>query len=211
MRLIAVPGDRAHLLLVPNALRQWRKLRGYSRQRLADAVSCHMQTIRKLEDGEMPLNRDWAERLSKPLRVLPFDLEDFPPNVEYLRLAPVIAWASAGAPLEALAGQIDETTKRVAVLSKSPNLLAVEVKGSSMSAIAPEGSFAVFDRATVDLVDKGYYLFLIDGAVTFKKYRDQGGPPRLEPESTEAGHETIFPHGEVTVIGRVIEVVRTLL
>lgn len=194
-----------------NRLREWRKLRGLSRQKLADAVEppCNMQTIRKLEDGTMRWNKDWAERLAKPLRVLPLDLDALPAGVFSLRFVPVISWASAGQPMEAIAPQIDETTPRVAVMSHSPTLLAVEVRGSSMNLIAPEGSYAVYDREDRQLVDRKYYLVEIDGEVTFKKYRDTAGPPRLEPESSD-DHDTIFPEGEIHVIGRVVEVIRTL-
>jgi repressor LexA len=190
----------------------WRKARKLSRQRLADLVDCHMQTIRKLEDGTMTVDKEWSEKIAPYLHVIPSELLPIainPKGGHGMRLVPVVAWASAGEPMESLAQHIDETTERVAVSHSSLTLLSVKVVGNSMNLIAEDGEIAVYDYTDKELVDKKYYLFMLNGEVCFKRYRDSGGPKRFEPQSDQP-HDTHFPRSEIEVIGRVIQIIRTL-
>lgn len=204
-------GKRPYDAMV-NRLRYWREKRGKTRDEVARLAACHMQTIRKLEDGTMKFNQAWMERLAPILGVAP---GDFLPLATYVagshpvRYVPVISWASAGRPMEALQTEIDETSQRVAVLHRSENLLAVVISGTSMERVAPPGSFAVYDRDDTDLIDGKYYLFAIDNEVTFKRYRSTEGPIRLEPDSFTP-HSTIYPDAHFRVIGRVVEIIRKL-
>lgn len=195
----------------PNRIAEWRDRRGLTQQQLADKLGCNKMTVVKLESGALRFGQQWHRPIADALNVPVVDL--FP--IEYLsnpsgiREVPVISWASAGAPMAALQEEIDETTETVATSYKSESLLAVRVSGSSMNRVAPEGTFAVYDYADKALLDGKYYLFRLDGDVTFKVYRDQAGPPRLEPDSFES-HATIFPATAIEVIGRVVEIIRKL-
>ena len=74
-----------------------------------------------------------------------------------------------------------------------------------MSRVAPGGSLIVVDYYDQDPVDGKCYIFRVGGEATFKRYR--ASPARLEPDSGEAGHETIFPQDEIEVLGRVVRVI----
>lgn len=182
-----------------------------TQERLAALVRAHKLTVLKLEKGLLPFNEQWHAPFSEALNVPVIDL--FPTKYTSTgipaRRVPVIAWTSAGKPMAALQEEIDDTTPTVTTSEQSETLLAVRVVGSSMNRIAPEGFYAVYDYTDKELVDRKCYLIRIDGEVTFKRYRDTGGPPRLEPDSTES-HETLYPAEPVEVIGRVIEVTQKL-
>lgn len=86
-------------------------------------------------------------------------------------------------------------------------LIALRVKGGSMNRVAPDGSIIIVDYAEKSLISGKYYVIKEDSKATFKRYRTN--PDRFEPESTES-HETIFPHGAVEVVGRVVKVINDL-
>ncbi|MBU6245184.1 MAG: helix-turn-helix transcriptional regulator [Actinomycetales bacterium] len=68
---------------VYSRLEHWRRLRGMSRQELADAVTVHYQTIGYLERGEyspsLALALRLAEALDAPVAEV-FSLHPFPPD-----------------------------------------------------------------------------------------------------------------------------------
>ncbi len=55
-------------------LKEWRKHRGYSQQRLADMLETSKGYISDLENGNRPYNQDFLERLSDALMCTPADL-----------------------------------------------------------------------------------------------------------------------------------------
>lgn len=59
---------------LPNRLREIRLAKGWSQQRLADAVNCSKMQISTLERGEQSLDLMWMRRLSTPLGVEPGEL-----------------------------------------------------------------------------------------------------------------------------------------
>jgi phage repressor protein C with HTH and peptisase S24 domain len=78
-----------------------------------------------------------------------------------------------------------------------------------MNLIAPEGSTIIVDVSRKDPVDKMFYVVANNGGeATFKQFKNN--PPRLEPCSTNPTHETIFPHGEILIVGRVVRVIHDL-
>lgn len=80
------------------------------------------------------------------------------------------------------------------------------VKGTSMNRVAPPGSVIIVDYNDKALIDRKRYLIRRGDEITFKLYRNSGGPERFEPETTDAGHETIFADAETEIIGRVVRV-----
>lgn len=95
---------------------------------------------------------------------------------------------------------------RVPVAHHRATVFALRVRGSSMNRVAPEGSVIVVDYEDRELVDKRLYVVRYGNEATFKRYRNTGGPERLEPDSSEP-HETIFPVDGFEVIGRAVFVV----
>ena len=78
-----------------------------------------------------------------------------------------------------------------------------------MSLEAPKGALIVVNPLDKDLIDKRLYVFK-NGSheATFKRYRCSDGPVRLEPCSHNDVHQTIFPHDELRVVGRVVQIIR---
>jgi transcriptional regulator with XRE-family HTH domain len=60
--------------MFPNRIRELRHARGWTLQRLADAVGTTKSQIDKLEKGFRRLTVDWMVRLAKPLKCDPRDL-----------------------------------------------------------------------------------------------------------------------------------------
>ena len=61
-------------------LREWRKDRGYSQERLAEMVSSSKGYIADLEAGKRRYNQDLLEGLAIALRCTPADLINRPPD-----------------------------------------------------------------------------------------------------------------------------------
>lgn len=102
---------------------------------------------------------------------------------------------------------IDEASCRDLKRVPAPGLpegdwIALEVTGSSMDRISPPGSTIFVNRAEKTLVPNGCYVVADEqGRTTYKRYRPD--PARFEPVTFSEGHETLFPNGTVTVLGRV--------
>ena len=56
-----------------------------------------------------------------------------------------------------------------------------------------------------DTVDGKYSIFRVGRETAFKYYR--ANLTRLEPDSTEPGHDMIFPRDETEALGRVVRVI----
>lgn len=122
---------------------------------------------------------------------------------------PVISWVQAGAMAESTdpypPGHADEY---VYVTYESNNMISLRVSGTSINQIAQDGAHLIVDLNDRELVDRKLYVFRQNDETTVKIYRPD--PPRLVPASTEAIHETIFPEGEIEVVGRVVLVMHRL-
>ena len=77
-----VPMDQA-----PNRIRELRMAageKGWSQQRLADAIGVSKVTISDLEKGSMQLTQDYMRRIARALNVLPADLLPLSENPDAL-------------------------------------------------------------------------------------------------------------------------------
>ncbi len=142
----------------------------------------------------------------------PFDpssapVHSLPKNLE-LHEVPVIDMVQAGAFTEAVnpypKGYGSET---IHVPYRHNHIFAVTVKGHSMDLEFKEGTKVVVDYTDKDLTDRKFYVILFDGGTTLKQYRAH--PDRFEPRSTYNHYDTIFPEGEIEVVGRVIQAIQT--
>lgn len=121
---------------------------------------------------------------------------------------PLVSWVRAGGLTETIDPYvIGDAEEYVPVSHRRNTLIALRVHGASMNRIAPDGSVIIVDYGDKSLVSGQYYVVKNDGAATFKRYR--ANPDRLEPDSTQ-DHDTVFVHGEVEVVGRVVQVVNRL-
>ena len=186
-------------------LRRIRKEKGLSQPKLAALARVSQQLISRIEKGT-DLTTKKLPDLAHALGVLVSDLDpayevDAAP-VE-ITIVPRLPWVSAGdwwLPEQIMEGD-DLPTLAVADLPNG-DWVAVQVNGSSMDRISPPGSIIIIDRRDKKLVQNGCYVIADEeGRATYKRYRPS--PARFEPVTFTEGHETIFPKGPVTVIGRV--------
>jgi SOS-response transcriptional repressor LexA len=86
--------------------------------------------------------------------------------------------------------------------------IALDVSGDSMDRVAPEGSTIIVRTNERELTPRAFYVFLHDGAATFKRYMQQ--PDRLEPFSTNGSHEALPITTGTEVVGRVVRAITNL-
>ncbi|TPW29695.1 LexA family transcriptional regulator [Martelella alba] len=118
-------------------------------------------------------------------------------------MIPLVSFISAGK-LSEPNGHSEPESQTLFPRCNLPNgdWIALKVEGDSMDLYSPPGSIIFVNRLEKDVVDGGLYVVMTDdGDATYKKFRTN--PDRLEPQSTNKDHETIFPRGPVNVVGRV--------
>lgn len=91
----------------------------------------------------------------------------------------------------------------------SSTIAVLRVSGNSMDrAGLPDQSKVIIDYSDTRPKSGCIYVFRLNSDITIKRYRDD--PPRLEPDSTEAGHETIFGVDGLECLGRAVKVLADL-
>ena len=193
----------------PNGLAEAMARRpGVSQAKLAKAAGTSQQQIGKLVHGEREMTALWAEKLAPLLKASPEQLVF--PGLRRFR-APLLSWVSAGR-LSQTDGVKRTDVKKYVMLADLPkgDWIVLEVEGDSMDRVAPDGSYICVNLADQRVINDKYYVFgTAEGDATFKRYR-AGNPPRLQPHSFNPDHETIFPSGELLVIGRVARVMHDI-
>ena len=124
---------------------------------------------------------------------------------------PLVSWVAASgfADVPPVSELDDWPQIQVADLPEG-RFIALTVNGDSMNRIAVDHSIIIVRITDRALVDRAFYIFQGHNGATFKRYRDQGGSPRLEPYSTNPEHDTIYPTDDVAPIGRVFRVITDL-
>ncbi len=126
-----------------------------------------------------------------------------PRNAAGAAMVPLVSWVSAGGmiPRDGVTAEDVLDVVHAAGLAGG-NWFALRVEGDSMDRISPPDSIIFVNRDERRLVPNGLYVIADEtGATTYKRYRP--APDRFEPVSVNPSHETIFPRGQVRVIGRV--------
>lgn len=116
---------------------------------------------------------------------------------------PLISWVSAGKLEDVCYAHSLADAPRLPIAGLPPgDWIALDVTGDSMDRLSPPGSRIVVNRRDTDLRPGGCYVVVTEqGEATFKRYKNN--PDRFEPVSTNPAHEPLFPHGPLTVVGRV--------
>ena len=126
------------------SLKDARKKKGLSQDKLGQLADSGRSTIVKLERGELPMTEAWAKRLAPHLGVRPDQIWEGPQ-------IPVIGYVGAGQRVYAYDDMLNsgDTIERPPMTQGE--LLAVEVKGDSMLPLAEERWHIVYTaEATVD-------------------------------------------------------------
>lgn len=118
------------------------------------------------------------------------------------RAVPLINWVSAGRLSEASPTPQSEKFLYVSDLGQG-DFFALQVKGTSMDRLSPEGSIIIVNRREVTPQRGKPYIFSIRGEATYKLWEPD--PPRLEPSSTDVSNKAIFINKKIRlfVVGRV--------
>lgn len=118
---------------------------------------------------------------------------------------PLVSWVSAGKLADPSTPVDDLSEAKPYPIAGLPpgEWIALRVDGSSMNKISPPNSVIAVNRKEKNLVPNACYIIADeDGSATYKRFRP-GPPIRFEPVTFSDGHETLYPDGEPTIIGRV--------
>ena len=182
-------------------IRQAREKQGLSQEELARLVGISRNAISLWESNKTRPATGNLLRLPEMLAVDPLWLFADEGNTD-LQEIPLVSWISAGKLADALTVEHWDDVKNILTAGLPPGKwIALTVDGTSMNRIAPPGALIFVDCSDRVLVSGKDYVFATAEGATFKRYRQS--PPRLEPYSTNTEHESIFPEGQVKVVGRV--------
>ncbi len=167
MRLFFVQQLSGYKFLMGNRIKAVMKGRGFTREKLAEAVSAHPVTISKLISGKMSLTQEWMDKISGAMGVAPAELLPSLPLT-----VPVVGYVGAGAEAHFYGDGQGPIGEVPAPDGATEDTVAVEVRGESLGAF--------FDRwlvfyddvrrpATYDLVGKLCVVGLFDDRVLIKK------------------------------------------
>lgn len=129
------------------------------------------------------------------------------PNYGPTLSVPLISWVAAGDPTTPEAVHEMESAEHITVAdleTKSTELIALRVKGTSMDRISPPDSIIIVDLKDTRLVPNACYVIADKdtGEASYKRYRPN--PARFEPVSTDmAKHRKSIVTGSPVIIGRV--------
>jgi SOS-response transcriptional repressor LexA len=155
-----------------------------------------------LERGRVP-TVDKFIKLAEALNRSPAALLDDEPDATVpQRAIPVISWVSAGKLSEVVPTPASDRVVYVTDL-RPGDYFALEVKGTSMDRLSPDGSVIIVNRRETALQRGKPYVFAIRGEATYKLWEPD--PPRLEPSSTDVSNKPIFVNKKIKpfVVGRV--------
>ncbi len=198
-----------YFMFMKNNLKKMRQEAGLTQAQVAEAAGLSLRYIAALEAGHRNLNTKRIQQFAKILECAPVALIGDP--VAGTRI-PILSWVSAGLFTECAftVGLLQDSLGEVIFDGDGDGKFALAVAGTSMDRVAPDGSLIIVNSRDRTLSEGKSYIFCnpAEGLTTFKRFRDN--PPRLEPFSYDAQHESIFFHPEEgldwVVIGRVLEV-----
>lgn len=188
-------------------IRQARKQRGMTQDDLAKATGGLSRNAVSM--WEKDVTQPSTGNLKTLTRILGVDLlwitdGEVSPQSD-VRRVPIVSWVSAGrlSASDCVESWQDLPSVAAAGLPDG-DWMALRVEGSSMDRVAPPGSLIFVNRRDRDLLPGRDYVFSTPEGATLKRWR--ANPSRLEPFSTFPEYETIFPEGQIKVVGRVCRV-----
>ena len=101
----------------------------------------------------------------------------------------------------------------VPIVGNKSNVWAVPAPDKSLNRSVPCNAILAIDMDAVQLQDGSFYLLYREGAFTCRRFANEKGPPRLEPDSTDS-FETFFLEGEAPngcqVVGKIFHYIGEL-
>ena len=189
-----------------DVLRSLRLERKWGRQKLADMSGCHLQTVLRLERGQMKMTEEWISRMAAALDVSPSLFLPTSSDITEAVALPVMSWDSVGLDRDAAPdAQVD-----VVMLPKSDegrDLAAYRYEGEEMLPLLLPGDIVMIDRRRQEFEDGGYYVLHRDSSRAADLCIFLADPDRLIHENRP--HELLRPIARC-VHGRVVRVIRYL-
>lgn len=172
-----------------NRIREWRRRRGLSMQRLAEKIGTSRQQIHKLERGERRLSEDWLRRIAAPLGCLPADLLADDPAT----FGAAGAFAEEADRVVPLPPDLDLTGAHPVVLDRHNR---IPVYASAQG--GPDGTLLAYEP--IEYVDRPEPLFAVRGAFAMYVVNDS-----MEPKYSQGALLLIHPgrpvrHGDYVLI-----------
>jgi len=179
------------MLLVRQRMRELK----VTQEQVGDRLRIDRTAVSKFLAGKRQLSAREASALADMLRL---DGIGFP----VIAQIPVIGLVSASAWAQAV--EDPQYLMPAPSPDMPPQAFGVIISGDSMDRVLPPGSVAIVDPQDLDLVSRGVYIVMNgDGETTVKRFMPE--PARLEPDSFNDKHKTIFPGRDTfSVVGRVI-------
>ncbi|MBA5778238.1 helix-turn-helix domain-containing protein [Stappia sp. F7233] len=199
-------------------LREWRKAKGWTQDRLAEETGSNKGQISKLETGAQRMNAEWMSRFSQALGIRPSDLMRHPDKQDAAPLSPIpsakmiavpiVGTVQAGIWREVEALWLDAEEQKVILSIEEPpykpgDLVGYRVAGDSMNLLCQDGGIAL----CVDFAKSG--LALRTGLIvvaereehgkvelTLKEVGSNGNGWELIPRSTNKHYKTIILNGD---------------
>lgn len=220
---------------LPNRIRELRKAKGLSLERLAELSEVSISYLGRIETGERRMNSDSLAAIAKALGVPPaaLILPDSQPNADPLpieapadRASPsikIIGEVAAGVWREANADAFEPMPVSIAHDGRFPieALYALRVRGTSINRQAPDGSLILCldafhaprpprdgDWIVARRTRNGF------AETTVKRFRvREDGSAFLEPDSTDPNHQAPIAVGDhdgddVQVVAFVLDFIR---
>ena len=193
-----------------NRIRELRRARGLSQQRLAEIVCVHQTAVSQWESGRTTPDLEIAQNLARFFGVTVDELLgcDTSRTPSGSRWIPVYGRVAAGIPIEAIEDIIDEE-EISAEMAKNGEYIALQIHGDSMEPRMHEGDVVIVRRQ--DDVESGETaVVLVNGSEATCK-RIKKTPDGIMLISTNPAYEPMYYTNAqietlpVRILGRVVE------
>ena len=185
-------------------MREVRMARFKTMRAATNRFGFHYQNYGDHERGRIQISPEHAKVYARAFKTTPeyilYGQVDSPVDSQ----VGLISWVAAGELSEIINNfQPGDAEGWIDYPAKHDKIFALRVKGGSMNRVSPEGSIIIIDANQIEMTSNRLYVVGIGDEATYKRYR--ANPPRLEPDSTDPGHETIFLDGQdYQPLGRVL-------
>ncbi|HZF76935.1 MAG TPA: helix-turn-helix transcriptional regulator [Acetobacteraceae bacterium] len=206
----------------PGAIIQAERERlGLARREVAERLGCHWMTLMRLENGTQEMSAEWVRRIAAALGTDPLSLVPLDAGNRNLRAQlepePDQAWRTIpvyeiGDVPHLIAGARPEARMQVpwpvaAAPGGAPlRRIGLVVPDATTGRVLLERAVAIVDLDDAVLQDGGLFLVEVAGRPMLRRYREAGGPRRLEPDTPDpaAAAGVLYVSGELVVVGRVV-------
>lgn len=194
-----------------------KELRGdLSQAKFAKPLGLSQQNYGNYERGEQRINQELLTKICKTYKcttewLLGLDnVKTFViPEMQFVEV-PLYGSIAAGVPIEMIEVH-DIFPIPAKVHEKYPKAFLLEVKGTSMDKVLPDGCYALVNPCDdVDVDNKPYAVCVNGYDATIKRVRRLANGIELAPYSTDPTHKPkVYDYGEegteeITIIGRVV-------